>query len=143
MATLEEIRRRVEQTDVARSARRAAAAQQVGQLAQRRAAILDQLHDVERELGDVLAEAQDVIGVDELAEFTELKPADLTAWLAGRKTGRGKRRKATSTSGTHSATRRGPGSTTSATPGQASAPHQGPAAAGPLDPPGRLVAQAN
>ncbi|MBW4717365.1 hypothetical protein [Saccharothrix obliqua] len=95
MATPEEIRHRIEQADTARSARRAAAAQQIGELAQHRATILDQLDNVERALGDVLASAQDVIDVDELAEFTDLKPADLTTWLAGRKTGRGKRRKVT------------------------------------------------
>ncbi|MEV8438812.1 hypothetical protein AB0425_15670 [Actinosynnema sp. NPDC051121] len=132
MATPEQIRQRVEQTDTVRSARRAAAAQRVGELAQRRALILDQLQDVERELGDVLAEAQDVIGVDELAEFTDLKPADLTAWLADRKPGRGKRKKPTTNArgGAH----RSPGSKTSMPPGQAS---------GPRDAPERLVAQAS
>ncbi|MBY8853300.1 hypothetical protein K7G98_35740, partial [Saccharothrix sp. MB29] len=62
MATPEEIRLRIEQADTARSARRATAAQQIGELAQRRAAIIEQLEDIERELGDILAEAQDVIG---------------------------------------------------------------------------------
>lgn len=99
MATPEEIRQRVEEADTARSARRAAAAQQVGELAQRRAAIVAQLAEVERELGEVVADAQDVIDVDELAAFTDLKPSDLTGWLAGRKPSRGKRRKATTTTG--------------------------------------------
>lgn len=143
MATPEEIRQRVEQVDTVRSARRAAAAQQVGELAQRRAAILDQLEAVERELGDVLAEAQDVIGVDELAEFTDLKPADLTAWLAGRKPGRGKRRKTTSTSNARGDAGGSPGPTTSATPGQALAPREGLATAESQDAPERLVAQAS
>jgi hypothetical protein len=93
MATPDEIRQRVEQADNVRSARRAAAAQRVGELAQRRATIVEQLEDVERELGDVLTEAQDVIDVDELAEFTDLKSADLTEWLVSRKVGRGKRKK--------------------------------------------------
>ncbi|MDU0294960.1 hypothetical protein [Saccharothrix longispora] len=118
MATPEEIRLRIEQADTARSARRATAAQQIGELAQRRAAIIEQLEDIERELGDILAEAQDVIGIDELAEFTDLKPADLTAWLAGRKTGRGKRRKTTGTTGAplgaQPGTHRAPGTGTSA-----------------------------
>lgn len=57
MATTEEIQRRVEQTDTARSAKRSAAAQQVGELAARRAAIAEQLADIERALGDVLAAA--------------------------------------------------------------------------------------
>ncbi|XVS62058.1 hypothetical protein ACQPYE_27825 [Actinosynnema sp. CA-299493] len=142
MATPEEIRRRVEQTDTARSARRAAAAQQVGELAQRRAAVLDQLEDVERELGDVLAEAQDVIGVDELAEFTDLKPADLTAWLAGRKPGRGKRKKPTGTSSAQGDDRRGPESRTS-TSGQAPVPRGVLAAARPQGAAEGPVAQAS
>jgi hypothetical protein len=99
MATPEEIRQRIEQADTARSARRAAAAQQVGELAGRRAEIVAQLAEVERELGEVVAGAQDVIDVDELAAFTDLKPSDLNAWLAGRKPSRGKRRKAATTTG--------------------------------------------
>lgn len=102
MATPEEIRQRVEEADTARSARRAAAAQQVGELAGRRAAIVAQLTEVERELGEVVADAQDVIDVNELAAFTDLKPSDLTGWLAGRKPGRGKRRKPATTTGTQS-----------------------------------------
>lgn len=101
MATPEEIRQRVEEADTARSARRAAAAQQVGELAQRRAEIVAQLAEVERELGEVVAGAQDVIDVDELAAFTDLKPSDLTGWLAGHKPSRGKRRKATTTTSAH------------------------------------------
>jgi hypothetical protein len=125
MATPEQIRRRVEDADTARSARRAAAAQQVGDLARRRAAIVTQLEAIEHELGDVLAGAQDVIGIDELADFTDLKAADLTGWLAGRKPGRGRRRKpSTGAAGTP----RKPdpatdGSTTNAA-AQASPPHQ-------------------
>lgn len=97
MATSEEIRQRVEKADTARSARRAAAAQQVGELARRQAEIVARLAEVERELGEVVARAQDVIDVDELAAFTDLKPSDLTGWLAGHKPGRGRRRKAATT----------------------------------------------
>lgn len=96
MATTEEIRRRVEQADIERSARRSAAAQQVGELARRRAAVAAQLTDVERELGDVLAAAQDVIDLDELARFTDLKTVDLTQWLTTRTPRRGRPRKQTS-----------------------------------------------
>jgi hypothetical protein len=70
MATTDEIRHRVERADADRSAKRSAAAQQVGELAQRRAAIAEQLGDIERELGDVLAAARDVIDVDELLPTT-------------------------------------------------------------------------
>jgi hypothetical protein len=97
MATSEEIRQRIEEADTARCARRAAAAQRVGELAQRRAAIVDQLAEVERALGDILVEAQDVIGVDELAGFTDLKASELAEWLAGRKTSRGGKRRKTTT----------------------------------------------
>ncbi|MEV8444162.1 hypothetical protein AB0425_42880 [Actinosynnema sp. NPDC051121] len=99
MATPEEIRQRVEDADTARSTRRAAAAQKVAELAGRRAAIVEQLAEVERELGEVVAAAQDVIDVDELAAFTDLKPSDLTGWLAARKPGRGKRKKAVAATG--------------------------------------------
>jgi len=93
MATTEEIERRVEEADAARSARRTAAAKQIGDLAQRRAAIAEQLSDIERELGDVLAESNDVIEINELAKFTDVPAADLTQWLNNRKTTRPKRRK--------------------------------------------------
>lgn len=93
MLTAEEIERRVEQADTARSAKRAAAAQQVGALAQRRAAIAAQLADIEAQLGDVLAGAQEVMDMDELAEFTEVPAADLTRWLTARKPARGKRKR--------------------------------------------------
>jgi hypothetical protein len=95
MATSDEIRRRVEEADTARCAQRAAAAQQVGELALRRAAIAGQLEDIERELGDILAAATAVIGIDELAQFTDLKAADLTRWLTAHKPARVKRKKTT------------------------------------------------
>ncbi|MFD0201417.1 hypothetical protein ACFVG9_11665 [Saccharothrix carnea] len=125
MATPEEIRQRVEQADTARSARRAAAAQQVGELAQRRTAIAEQLEDIERQLGDVLAAAQDVIDVDELAEFTDLKVADITHWLAGRKTARTKRRKPTPIlPGTQGDVSRGTSASRTSTAGQELSPHE-------------------
>lgn len=105
MTTPEEIRRRVEENDTARSAKRSAAAQQVGELAQRRAAIAEQLGDIERQLGDVLAAARDVMDIDELARFTDVPAADLTKWLTARKTTRPKRKRPTSTG---SATSRAP-----------------------------------
>lgn len=114
MPTSDEIERRVQQNDTSRSAHRAAAAQQVGELAERRAAIAEQLREVERQLGDVLAEASAVMDVDELARFTDVPAADLTGWLTSRTTTRPKRKKApTSASGTPAAT---PRSTASRTP---------------------------
>ncbi|MCP2098071.1 MULTISPECIES: hypothetical protein [Actinosynnema] len=93
MSTPEQIRQRVAQADSARSARRSAAAQQVGELALRRAAVLGQLEEVEQALGDVLLAAQDVIDVDELARFTEVEAADLAQWLETRRTASTRRRK--------------------------------------------------
>jgi len=97
MATVEEIARRVEQADAARSRRRSAAARCVGELADQRAEAAAKLADIERELGDVLAEFSDVIGVDELAEFTEVPAADLQQWLNGRVTTRPKRKRSAAT----------------------------------------------
>lgn len=117
MATTDEIRRRVEDADTARSARRSAAAQRIGELARRRAAIAEQLDDIERQLGDVLADARDVIDVDELARFTDVPPADLTRWLTSRKTTRVKRKRlATTTSAAPNATGRGGGATSAPAP---------------------------
>lgn len=86
MATPEDIQRRVQQADTARSERRATAAQQVGELARRRTVLAEQLDQIERELGDVLGAAQEVIDVDELAKFTDVPAADLTRWLTARPT---------------------------------------------------------
>lgn len=94
MPTSEEIEGRVEQADSARSARRAAAATQVGDLAQRRSVVAEQLSELEAELGDVLVAAGDVIDVDEISRFTDVPVADLTRWLDARKTSRPKRKRA-------------------------------------------------
>ncbi|WP_246127720.1 hypothetical protein [Amycolatopsis rhizosphaerae] len=91
--TTDEIQRRVEEADTARSAKRSEAARQVGELAQRRAAVAAQLEDIERQLGDVLAGAQEVIDIDELARFTDVPAADLTRWLTARTTSRPKRKR--------------------------------------------------
>lgn len=101
MATPEDI----QQADTARSARRAAAAQQVGELARRRTVLAEQLDDIERELGDVLATAQEVIGVDELAKFTDVPAADLTRWLTARPTPKTNRAKSKRSAGARGATR--------------------------------------
>jgi hypothetical protein len=93
MATPEEIERRVEEADSARSARRSAAAKRLGELAQHRAAIAEQLADIERDLGDVLVECSDVIDIDELARFTDLPVSDLTRWREARKTNRPRKKK--------------------------------------------------
>lgn len=122
MATTEEIERRVAEADTARSAQRSAAAKRVGELAQRRAAIAEQLSTVERELGDALAESTEVIGLDELARFTDIPAADLNRWLGNRKTSRPKRKKpARRASSATSTTRREPSTADEQAADQASA----------------------
>jgi hypothetical protein len=118
MATTEEIQRRVEEADSARSVRRSAAAQQVGELAQRRAALVEQLDDIERELGDVLVAAQEVIDVTELAQFTDVPADDLTRLLERRKATSAKRKK--SSAGTQNHTSRTPSGTRTLSAGQPS-----------------------
>lgn len=143
MATTEEIQRRVEQADTARSAKRAAAAQQIGELAQRRAAIAEQLGDTERQLGDLLAAASDVMDIDELARFTDVPAADLTRWLTARKPPRTKRKRpAAGAPGAQSDTSRGPSAARTATAVRAS-PQSEPAAprAGAADLPARVMAE--
>jgi hypothetical protein len=82
MASLDEIARRVQDTDTPRTARRSAAARQVGELAARRAGVVAALDEIEHQLGDVLIDTEDVIGDDELARFTDIKKADLARWRA-------------------------------------------------------------
>ncbi|MFD8497313.1 hypothetical protein [Amycolatopsis sp. NPDC059657] len=93
IATAEEIDRRIEAADTARRAKRSAAAQEIGELARRRAVLAEQLDEVERQLGAVLAESSDVLDIDELARFTNIPAAELTGWLTARKPARAKRKK--------------------------------------------------
>ncbi|WP_414943839.1 hypothetical protein [Amycolatopsis sp. cmx-11-32] len=93
MATTEEIERRVGLADAARSERRTEAARTVGELAARHADIAAQLGDIERELKEVLAESSSVIGLDELAAFTDVPAADLARWANDPKGNRTKRKK--------------------------------------------------
>ena len=99
MATTEEIERRVAEADAARSGKRAAAAKRVGELAQLRAEAAGKLAEIERELGDVLAESSDVIAVEELAKFTEVPVTDLNQLLNGRKMTRPKRKRSSTAKG--------------------------------------------
>jgi hypothetical protein len=85
MITTDEIERRVERADAEKSAKRTAAAREVGELAHRRTALAEELAEVERKLGEVLAAAADVISIDELTEFTDVPAADLTSWLTAGK----------------------------------------------------------
>ncbi|MEC3974325.1 hypothetical protein [Amycolatopsis sp. H20-H5] len=93
MTSAEEIERRIEQADSAQTVRRADAAKRVSELARQQAAVAQQLNDIETELGEVLADASEVIGVDELARFTDVPAADLARWRDGRKSARTKRKR--------------------------------------------------
>lgn len=93
IATAEEIDRRVEAADTARRLKRSAAAQQVGELAKTRTELAAQLDEVDRQLGEVLADASDVLDIDELARFTNIPAADLTGWLTTRKPNRTNKKK--------------------------------------------------
>ncbi|MGW4058625.1 hypothetical protein ACWEGE_10100 [Amycolatopsis sp. NPDC004747] len=95
MATTEEIERRVEEADAARSAKRTEAARRVGELVQQRTEVAEKLGEIDRKLGDVLVGASDVIGVDELAKFTDVPAADLAQWRDGRKMTRARRKRQT------------------------------------------------
>ncbi|MCG3755822.1 hypothetical protein [Amycolatopsis sp. Poz14] len=112
MATSEEIELRVESEDSARSAKRSAAAKRIGELAERRSAIVSELNDVERELGEVLVDSSAVIEIGELARFTDVAAADLTRWLENQlknqKGERAKRKKPTRGSGPNNASRQKP-----------------------------------
>jgi hypothetical protein len=76
----DEITRRLDEKDTARSARRAETATTLGDLARRHAELAGQLAELERELGELLSAAGDVIDVPELADVTDIPAADLTRW---------------------------------------------------------------
>ncbi|WP_205661200.1 hypothetical protein [Amycolatopsis vastitatis] len=94
VTTDEEITRRLQETDSARSTRRAQAATTVGELARRHAELADQLGEIERQVGAALTAAADVIDVPELAQVTDVPADDLTRWRdQAVKPTRGSRRK--------------------------------------------------
>ena len=95
MATTDDIARRVEEADSARSARRTKGAQLVGGLARERSAMLTRLGDIDQQLGDAIVEYSDVISVDELAIFTDTSAAELAQILNARKPHRGRRKRRT------------------------------------------------
>lgn len=80
VASEDEINDRLEEKDSARSARRRKAANTVGHLARQHAALAGQVADLERELGEVLVAAGDVIDVPELADVIKVAASDLTRW---------------------------------------------------------------
>jgi hypothetical protein len=144
MATTEEIRRRVEEADTARSAKRSAAAQQIGELAQRRAAVAEELHEIERQLGDVLAAATGVMDIKELAQFTDISTADLTRWLNARtvrKPTRAKRKRPANAADAPSDTSRAPSAASTPTAGESTVSEPAAPGAGAADAPARVTAE--
>jgi len=142
MASDDEIARRVEEVDSATTARRAAAAKQIGALARRRAAVADQLNDIETELGEVLAAAHDVIGVDELAQFTDVPAADLMRWLDGRKPTRAKRQRSATSAAPKGNPGHGPSSAKTLSARQPSVPSESASDANTADAPPRVPVNA-
>ncbi|WP_406637568.1 hypothetical protein [Amycolatopsis sp. WGS_07] len=94
-ATEEQITQRVKENDIPRTDHRTKVATQVGELAQRRSEVAEQLARVEQELGDVLAESRSIISLDELARFTDVPVEDLGRWRGDEKPHRAKRKKPT------------------------------------------------
>ncbi|MGI5506471.1 hypothetical protein [Lentzea sp. CA-135723] len=93
MATTDDIVRRVEEADSARSARRAKAALLVGEFAHERAAVLQRLGEIEQQIGDAIFDNNDVIAVEELAAFTDTPTAELEQIVGARKPNRGRRKR--------------------------------------------------
>ncbi|MBP2474852.1 hypothetical protein JOF53_003724 [Crossiella equi] len=140
IATADEIDRRVEAADTARRLKRSAAAKQVGELAKTRTELAAQLDEVERQLGEVLADASDVLDIDELARFTNIPAADLTGWLTTRKPNRTTKKKKPAVTAP-STTTRGTSAAKAPTNGLASVPRE-PAVprTDTADPPERVTA---
>lgn len=101
IATAQEIRRRVDEADTARRERRAAAAQQVGDLARQRAIHAAKVEEFDRQLAEVIAGSRDVMEIDELSRFTGIRAADLTGWLNAAKPARTKKKPPPTAAGTH------------------------------------------
>lgn len=95
MPTLDEIDQRVEEVDAPRTAKRKAACKKIREHAGRRAALLDELAATEREIGDALADASDVMDVHEAARITDVLASDLNHCLAAHRTTRAKRKRST------------------------------------------------
>jgi hypothetical protein len=119
IASAEEIDRRVEAADTTRRLKRSAAAKQIGELAKTRTELAIQLDEVEQQLGEILADASDVLDIDELSRFTNIPAGDLTGWLTARKPNRVRKKK--STVPAPSTTTRGPSMAKTPTNDQASA----------------------
>ena len=120
IATAQEIRRRVDEADTVRRERRAAAAQQVGELARQRAILASKVEDLDRQLAEVIAGSRDVMDIDELSRFTSIRPAELTGWLNASKPARTKKKPLTT--GKHDDPSREPSAASTTTNGQAVPP---------------------
>lgn len=121
IATAQEIRRRVDEADTARRERRAAAAQQIGELARQRAIHASKVEEFDRQLAEVIAGSRDVMELDELSRFTGIRPTVLTGWLNASKPVRTKKKPST-TAGTHHDASREPAAASTTTNGQAASP---------------------
>ncbi|MEV6603493.1 hypothetical protein [Kutzneria sp. NPDC051319] len=96
MPNFDEIDQRVQEIDAPRTAKRKAACKTIKERAGRRAALLEELAATERDIGDALATASDVMDVNEAALITEVPASDLNHCLAAHQTTRTKRKRSTS-----------------------------------------------
>ena len=103
----EEITRRLTETDTVRSARRQQAATIVGELARRHTELAGKLAELERELGEALTAAGDVIDIPELSAVTDVAANDLTRWRdqAAKPARSGKRKRPNTTGDTTGTTK--------------------------------------
>lgn len=95
MTTLDDIDQRVQEIDAPRTEKRKAACKTIKERAGRRTALLEELAATEREIGDALATASDVMDVTEAARITEVPASDLNHCLAAHQTTRTKRKRST------------------------------------------------
>ncbi|MET9225585.1 hypothetical protein [Lentzea sp. NPDC003310] len=95
MATTDDIARRVQEADSARSARRTKAALLVGELTHERTVVLHRLGEIDQQIGDVIVEHNDVIAVEELAAFVDTSATDLEQIVSARRPNRGRRKRRT------------------------------------------------
>lgn len=123
IATVQEIKRRVDEADSARQERRAVAAQRVGELARQRAIYAGKVEEFERQLAEVIAGSRDVMQIDELSGFTGIRAAVLTGWLNASKPARTKK-KPLPAAGTHTDADREPAAASTTANGHAASPPQ-------------------
>lgn len=96
MATADEIRKRVQRADQDRMEARATAAAEVAGKREERTRLVEQLAQVDRELAQSVASAEQLMTRKELSDFVNVKRTEIDGWVAGGRTRSGRRRPSTS-----------------------------------------------